>query len=242
MKIKEYIGSIIANEGYGVCYEPIIELKNMEIFAYEALSRFKYGNTIISPYEFFKSIHQNIELFFYVETVLKKFQLHHQPPGKKLFLNLDPDVAISDHHVAFWIDFFQNTDNVVVEIIENSDEENAQDVENFMDWMNEYEISYAYDDFAKPNSIYFTSLLCRADVIKLDIDVLKRIKQHPAYIEVMKGVVNYAKISSKKTILEGIENSNDLKIAQEMGIDYIQGYLFKETFINIWKNDENICR
>jgi len=80
--------------------------------------------------------------------------------------------------------------------------------------MDEYEIPYAYDDFAKPNSIYFTSLLCRANLIKLDIDVLKRIKQHPPYIEVIKGIVKYAKHSSKKTILEGIEDSADLKIVK----------------------------
>lgn len=237
MKIENCISSIMANETYGVCYEPIIDLKNMEIFAYEALSRFKNGHAIVSPYEFFKQIHQDIEFFFYVETILKNFQLKNRPIDKKLFLNLDPDVAIKDNHVSFWIDFFQETQDVVIEIIENSDEENAQDVENFMDWMDEYEIPYAYDDFAKPNSIYFTSLLCRADIIKLDIDVLMKIKQHPPYIEVIKGIVKYTQASSKKTILEGIEDENDLQIAKELGVDYIQGYMFKEKFINVWKKN-----
>ncbi|MDF1876489.1 EAL domain-containing protein [Sulfurimonas sp. SAG-AH-194-L11] len=236
MNIKDSISSIMANESFGVSYEPIIDLNSMEIFAYEALSRFKHGSIVVSPYEFFKSVHQDIELFFYIESILKRFQLHNRPPDKKLFLNLDPDVAISDNHVAFWIDFFQDTKEVVVEIIENSDEESAEDVEHFMDWMDEYEIPYAYDDFAKPNSIYFTSLLCRANLIKLDMDVLKRIKQHPPYIEVIKGIVKYAKESEKKTVLEGIENNEDLKIAQALGVDYIQGYMFKDKFINVWKN------
>ncbi|MBL1244013.1 MAG: EAL domain-containing protein [Sulfurimonas sp.] len=236
MNIKDAVSSIMANESYGVSYEPIIDLTSMEIFAYEALSRFKHGSIVVSPYEFFKNAHQDIELFFYIETILKKFQLNNKPSEKKLFLNLDPDVAISDNHVAFWIDFFQDTKDVVVEIIENSDEESAEDVEHFMDWMDEYEIPYAYDDFAKPNSIYFTSLLCRANLIKLDMDVLTRIKQHPPYIEVIKGIVNYAKKSSKKTILEGIEDSADLKIAKTLEVDYIQGYMFKDKFINIWKN------
>jgi EAL domain-containing protein (putative c-di-GMP-specific phosphodiesterase class I) len=68
------------------------------------------------------------------------------------------------------------------------------------------------------------------------MDVLKRIKQHPPYIEVIKGIVNYAKKSSKKIILEGIEDSTDLKIAKTLEVDYIQGYMFKDKFINIWKN------
>lgn len=208
MNIKDAISSIMANESFGVCYEPIIELDSMQIFAYEALSRFKHGSITVSPYEFFKNVHQDIELFFYIETTLKKFQLRHKPLNKKLFLNLDPDVAINDNHVAFWIDFFQNTTDVVVEIIENSDEESAEDVEHFMDWMDEYEIPYAYDNFAKPNSMFFTSLLCRAQIIKLDIDILRKIRAHKEYIEFAKGIVKYAKASHKQTILEGIEDEH----------------------------------
>jgi len=33
-----------------------------------------------------------------------------------------------------------------------------------------------------------------------------------------------------------MENEEDLDIAQDTGVDYIQGYLFKEEFISVWKN------
>ncbi len=230
------ITSIMANGDYGACYEPIIRLKDMEIIGYEALSRFKSWGRLVSPYDFFKSIHGDMELFFYVETVLKKFQLENRPTGKKLFLNLDPDVAINSNHIDFWVKLFDSTAEIIIEIIENSDEESAEDIEHFMDWLDEYDIPYAYDDYAKPNSMFFTSLLHRADTIKLDINFLRTIRENSAYIEVAKGVINYAKLRQKYTILEGVESESDLELAKEMGVNFVQGYLFKSKFISKWKN------
>jgi EAL domain-containing protein (putative c-di-GMP-specific phosphodiesterase class I) len=100
------ITSIMGNNDYGVCYEPIVDLKTMEIVGYEGLSRFRIGKELISPMNFFKSLHDNIELFFYVETIVKKFQLQNRPKGKKLFLNLDPDIAIDPTHISFWVKLF----------------------------------------------------------------------------------------------------------------------------------------
>jgi len=230
------ITSIMANENFGVCYEPIICLKDMKTVGYEALSRFRSRGKLISPAEFFKSIHDDIELFFYIETILKEFQLKNRPKGKKLFLNLDPDIAIDPNHIAFWVKLFNVQKEIVIEIIENSDEESAQDIENFMDWMDEYNLPYAYDDYAKPNSMFFASLLHRADSIKLDMDFLKIIRKNNAYIEMAKGVVNYARRTSKYTILEGVESEYDLELAREMGVDFVQGYLFKKEFILTWKS------
>jgi len=58
------VSSVIASGNYGVCYEPIIDLHTMEVFAYEALSRFKCKYNNITPDVFFKTIHKNIDLFF----------------------------------------------------------------------------------------------------------------------------------------------------------------------------------
>ena len=96
------------------------------------------------------------------------------------------------------------------------------------------QLPYAYDDFGKPNSIFFASLLDKADYLKLDIYFLQTIKVQPSYIEILKGMVKFAKANNKYTILEGVETEQDLQIAKDIGVDYIQGYLFKSEFISIW--------
>ncbi len=228
------IVGIMAEGSYGVCYEPIIELKSMDTIGYEALSRFKHKGKILPPDIFFKTIHNNNELFFYVESILKKFQLKHRVDNKTLFLNLDPDVSINETQVEFWVDLFQNSKNVVIEIIENSDEESVEDIENFMEWLETYQLPFAYDDFGKPNAIFFASLLHRANYIKLDIYFLQTITKELSYIEVLRGMVKFAKLKGKKTILEGVQREEDLQIAKDVDVDYVQGYLFKNEFISVW--------
>ena len=231
------VSAIMASGNYGVSYEPIIDIKNMDIVAYEALSRFVYKGKNIAPNIFFKTIHENKNLFFYVESVLKKFQLKHRVINKKLFINLDPDICILENQIEFWVGLFQKHQDVTIEIIENSDEESVEDIEHFIEWMDMYKLSYAYDDFGKPNSLFFALLLEKSNYIKFDIHFLRTIKTQSSYIEILIGLVKYAKANFKYTILEGVETQKDLQIAKSAGVDYIQGYLFKNKFISIWNQE-----
>jgi len=231
---KNDILLIMANSDYGVCYEPIVTVDDMHIVGYEALSRFKLKNTLVPPDIVFKALHDDLEMFFYIESIMKKFQLEHRPENKTLFLNLDPDVSLKDTQIDFWINLLKSQDNIVVEIIENSDEESVDDISNFMDWMSVNDIEYAYDDFGKPNSIFFHSLLETALYIKLDIHFLRTIKIDKSYIELLKGVIKYANSKRKYTILEGVETDEDLAVAKLLEVDYVQGYLFKDKFTTYW--------
>lgn len=231
---KKSIVNIMATGTYGVCYEPIISVNNMEIIGYEALSRFKYKGDVVSPTDFFKTVHSDENIFFYVESILKEFQLKNRVPNKTLFLNLDPDVSVDEMQVEFWVELFQKQKDIVIEIIENSDEECVDDIENFMEWLDMYKLPYAYDDFGKPYTLFFASLLHKSKFIKFDINFLQTIEKEPYYIEVLRGVVKFAKLKGKITILEGVERDKDLEIAKEVGVDCIQGYIFKHKFISIW--------
>lgn len=51
-----------------------------------------------------------------------------------------------------------------------------------------------------------------------------------------KGLLNYAHRSHRETILDGIESELDLELAKEIGVDFVQGYLFKKEFITKWGN------
>ena len=46
-----------------------------------------------------------------------------------------PDVSLKDSQIDFWINLLKSQRNIVVEIIENSDEESVNDISNFMDCM-----------------------------------------------------------------------------------------------------------
>jgi len=230
------ISFIMGTQNYGVCYEPIKDAMDLKTIGYEALSRFKYKGYLIPPNRFFMALHNDEDFFFYTETVLKQFQIEQRIKDKLLFLNLDPDVSKKHEQIEFWAELLSNQKDIVIEIIENMEDEDLKDLDNFMKWLDFYGLTYAYDDFLKPNQLFFKSLLENSSCIKLDMNFIQTIRDDSAYIEFLKGAVKYAHLKGKKTILEGVENEEDLDVAQDVGVDYVQGYLFKEEFITLWKN------
>ena len=75
-------------------YQPIISLKNGEIFGYEALSRIALDDCLLNPEEFFM-MSQKLDCLWKTEEMCRKKSLKgatNKPDGIKLFLNVDPHV------------------------------------------------------------------------------------------------------------------------------------------------------
>jgi EAL domain-containing protein (putative c-di-GMP-specific phosphodiesterase class I) len=65
---------------YGVEYQPIIDIENKEIYAYECLSRFfDEKNIPIRPDIVYSSLHDSPLSLFQVEYQQKKLQLSYAP-------------------------------------------------------------------------------------------------------------------------------------------------------------------
>jgi hypothetical protein len=87
---------ILHNGCKGVEYQPIINIKNMNIFGYEGLARFySTSGEDVSPEIVFASLHQFPDLLFKYEYLCKQFQLEHAPVDTKIFINLDQDSFFS---------------------------------------------------------------------------------------------------------------------------------------------------
>lgn len=227
---------IIKENNFGVCYEPVINLSDMSIYAYEALSRFKYKDSALAPDVFFKAIHDEIDFFFSHEMIIKSFQLKHRPVGIKLFLNFDSDICVEDAKVKLWLELFKDEEEVIVDIVENSSKEQIANIEYFMKWLKENDIPSAYNDYGTPNSVFSPKLFHKSNYLKFDIFFINTIKLNPSYANILQAIVTYAKEQGQYTILEGVETKKDLEIAKEIGVNYVQGFLFKEKFISVWND------
>ena len=91
-------------------------------------------------------------------------------------------------------------------------------------------IKTAIDDVFGPLSMLSFEVIQLVNYVKLDKYVVQN-KNNKELMILVKAIVDYARISGKKTILEGIETKNDLLIAQELNVDFVQGFLFKDQFI-----------
>jgi len=134
---------LIQNADYKTKYEPIVDIKTNEIYAYEALSKFEIEQSIINTEEIFRKLHHNNKLFFELEKRNKQLQVKSYCENKKLFLNFDADIVNTDEQKKYWTSFLTSYKNdIVVEITENGsdDEKSVEIIHEFSSWLNEKEL------------------------------------------------------------------------------------------------------
>ena len=66
----------------------------------------------------------------------------------------------------------------------------------------------------------------KADYIKIDGNIIKKILDDKTSYLVVKNIVNFAKEANIKVIAEYVSNQGIYEKIKELGIDYSQGYLF----------------
>lgn len=229
---------VIEKQRFGVEYQPIIDLKNNEIYAYECLARFfNQENQLIRPDLVFSSLHDSPLSLFQVEYQQKKIQLSNAPKKADIFLNLDQDSYFSTGVIKednAFLKLFQSfkQSKITVELIENSEINDAVMSLAMIDMLAKNNFKTAIDDVCNPQSMISTAVIQLVTYIKLDKHVISN-KNNENFILLVKSLINYAHDTGKKVILEGIETQDDLTFGKELGVDFVQGFLYRELFENV---------
>ena len=220
---------LIKEAKYFTKYEAIIERETIEVYGYEALSKFDIKEQIINTEEIFKKLHHNNRLFFELEKRNKKLQIENYPLGNKLFLNFDADIVATKAQQSYWKDFLNKyKEMVVIEITENGneDETSSQIMKDFSDWLCLNEFNAALDDFAQDGSMFSFHIMNNCKYVKIDKSFLHQIKKNKNYIHYLKGLLQTIKLNNQKSIIEGVETLDDLNLVKTLDCDFIQGYYF----------------
>ncbi|NQY49545.1 MAG: EAL domain-containing protein [Colwellia sp.] len=234
----ECLIDLLENRRFGVEYQPIISCKSQDIFAYESLARFYTAdNKSIRPDLVYESLHSSPLSLFQIEYQQKKLQLSYAVNGHDIFVNLDQDSYFScgviDQSNPFLKLFkeFQKS-NVVVELIENSEINDAIMSLAMIDNLAKNNIPTAIDDVCNPQSMISTSVIQLVNYIKLDKFVIKN-KNNRNFMLLVKSIIDYAHSTNKKIILEGVETPEDLRLAQQLKCDFVQGFHYRHLFKNV---------
>ncbi|AAZ28791.1 EAL domain-containing protein [Colwellia psychrerythraea] len=234
----ECLIDLIENRRFGVEYQPIVSCKSQEIFAYESLARFySANNTLIRPDLVYESLHTSPLSLFQVEYQQKKLQLSHAVDDHDIFVNLDQDSYFSSGVIGQSNPFLKlfkafKKSNVVVELIENSEINDAIMSLAMIDNLAKSNIHTAIDDVCNPQSMISTSVIQLVNYIKLDKFVVQNQKNHN-FMLLVKSIIDYAHSANKKVILEGVETYEDLQLAQQLKCDFVQGFYYRDHFKNV---------
>lgn len=212
-------------------FQPIVNNTNLKYEKYEVLIRIvEPDGKVISPFLFLDIAKQTKQYLKLTKIVIEKSFDMFKYGEAEFSINLTMEDILSKEMRDFLYQKFDLDPNItkrlVIELVESESIKDYDLVSEFIDNAKSKGCKIAIDDFGSGYSNFEYLVKLKADYIKIDGSLIKNITiQKESYV-VVSTIVNFAKEMGIKTIAEFVENEDILKIINELGIDYSQGYYF----------------
>lgn len=232
---REAINRLLDEQLIRFAFQPIVDLKTGEIYAYEALMRplvdnFKNPTEILAVAAAQSKLAQLERMI-----IMMAFQIvdehSQQIGGRKIFINSIPSQMMNEEdHLFIETRYSQHFNRVVIEVTEE-ESRNAENLTKKISYIRNKGMKIALDDFGSgySNEIRVLSLL--PDIIKIDMEMIQGIHNNVDKQNLVANLVHFCHNKGVKVVAEGIEVPLDLATVIEMGVDYAQGfYLGRPAF------------
>lgn len=237
---KEKLLKAIKEDRFVPFFQPIIDVKTNEIFGYEVLARIynKENNTYIPAFRF---IHEAIKYGFIheIDNIIYNKALAYfseKNIDKYIFLNLSKnfihDLESLDNLYSTCQKYKINPNKIVLEITEEEAILDFEAVKNNIRYGKSLGFNFAIDDFGAGYSNFNYLKQFPVDMIKLDGSLVKNIDKNKYDQVIIKAIIEIAKHKNIKVLAEMVEGEEFI-ILKELGVDYVQGYLFSKPLKDI---------
>jgi diguanylate cyclase (GGDEF)-like protein len=212
-------------------YQPIVDLGDGSIFAWEALARGPAGSTFESPPMLFGFAEEH-NLVFPLERACRTAAISGfgpREPGRKLFLNVHPrtlaDPCFSPGETrALLAARGLSSHDVVLEITERHSTKDFSLFHRTLEHYRNEGFKVAVDDVGAGHSGLWSLAEIRPDFIKLDMSLVRGIDVSPTKRALLETLLIFADKVGGKIVAEGIETARELSALVAMGAHYGQGY------------------
>jgi EAL domain-containing protein (putative c-di-GMP-specific phosphodiesterase class I) len=117
---------------------------------------------------------------------------------------------------------------ITFEIVESEDIEDYALIEEFILMLKQYNCKVSIDDFGSGYSNFTNIIKLNIDYIKLDGSLIEKINIDKNVEHMIKALLSFARSANIKTIAEFVSTQELDDKVRELGVDYIQGYLYGE--------------
>jgi diguanylate cyclase (GGDEF)-like protein len=231
-EMRVHLQDILANARLITLLQPVLDLVEGRVMAYEALTRGPSNSPLHAPQALFRVAEQHGLMtaldWACVRMALKTFaQLNLQG---RLFVNLSPGSLLDtsfapDAVLAALGDAGMASNQVVIEITENATALDYGDLRQAVSRLRAAGIEVAIDDLGEG----FSSLRLWSELkpafVKIDKHFIADIHQDPHKIQFVRSIRQLAEGAHSCVIAEGVESPSELAVLKDLGIRYAQGYL-----------------
>ncbi len=209
-------------------FQPIVNAKTGDIYAYEALMRadieqFVSPLTIIKYADYMGRLYDVEKLTFFnvLDIISGNEQLF---DGKKVFINSIPDNRLQGYdadELSLKLEKYSNT--VVVELTEQAELQDDE-LSNMKKEYTSMGIETAVDDYGTGYSNVTNLLRYMPNYVKIDRMLLSEIQESPQKQHFVREIIEFAHDNNIMALAEGVETNEELQMIIKLGVDLIQGY------------------
>ncbi len=228
-KIKEF-QALIQRLDFSLYFQPIVNLKTMEVSHYEMLSRFKSGDTLewmmfgedmgMAP-EFDIALCERAinHINFKAGTSRTKFSVNLSGQSiedeafvEKLEAKLSATPALSDR--------------LMFEITESAHIKDLDRVNAVIEKLQKRKFKVALDDFGAGSASFQYLQKLHVDMVKIDGKYIRKLLSSQRDAAMVKNITQMCKDLGIEVVAEYVEEQAQSDILKEMGVGFGQGYFF----------------
>ncbi|MGM0444256.1 MAG: EAL domain-containing protein [Fibrobacterota bacterium] len=208
-------------------YQPIYNYRTGTVEKYECLMRLMEEGKPVPPGEYLpvaKKTRLYPELTYQmISQAITRFS----STDMDFSLNLSVEDLMNRELMIYLYDFAEQKgvfDRLILEIVESEEIKDSDSVTKTLKRFKEQGGRIAIDDFGTGYSNYDYLIRLNADFIKIDGSIITRITDDPRAVDIVRSVVKFARNSGMQTVAEFISSPQLSRKAQELGVDYAQGF------------------
>jgi len=226
------LDKLIKKKQITTLFQPIINLQDGSIFAYEALSRGPEESYLHMPEALFM-VARKYNRLYALDCVCREKSIANFNAlnlSGQLSINIDPySLMDPDFETGQTLSLLKKigipNERVILELTEHSRTDCYDELSQAVAHYRAMGFSIALDDLGAGYSNLRLMIELEPEYIKLDKYYISELPNNKKAHEFVKLIVNLASEIDCKVIAEGIESEADLDFVRGLSIDYAQGYL-----------------
>ncbi|MBT0118055.1 sensor domain-containing phosphodiesterase [Vibrio alginolyticus] len=220
-----------------VYFQPIIDVQTGRVVKFEALARFYDENDAYCTQKMIAII-EDLELIAALDDVVCQAALKHFPRLQEIY---GEEVGVTiNRSLNTKLDSLQTLQRshdlikasgvdpkrVTIELTETAYFEQDEEHTRALEEVRKEGIEIAIDDFGTGYSSFSYLEKGQFDLLKIDRKFIKNIHKGSTSYNIVKMVTELAQQMNVKVVAEGVESKQELQVLAEIGVDYMQGFLF----------------
>lgn len=230
---KYHLQKIIIEQQISTVFQPIVNMKSLDIIGHEALSRGPDGSEFDEPVMLF-AFASECGLSFELDRLCRKIAfetIRRIKTDKKIFVNT---LTMTIHDPEFRGTYLQELlddlkmkpENVIFEVSEKMAIDNYDMFRAALKDYTDIGIVHASDDIGTGHSDLERIMELKPGYMKIDMSFVKDIDKSFIKEQIVKAMVQLSKNINSIVIAEGVETREEMDKLIEIGVEYAQGYLF----------------